>query len=200
MIHSSADVDERAVVRESASIWHLAQVREHASIGDQVIIGRGAYVGPGVIVGDHSKVQNGAMLYEPAVLEAGVFVGPAVILTNDRHPRAVRPDGEQMSRDDWSMEGVRVCQGASIGARAVCVAPVRIGRWAMIAAGSVVVRDVADFALMMGVPARQVGWVGHSGIRLESDPESPGRYRCPETHDEYVILSNGAMQPATDES
>ena len=134
----SADVDERAQIGAGTQVWHLAQVREDARIGAECTIGRGAYVGPGVVLGDRCKVQNHALVYEPAVVADGVFIGPGVVFTNDTFPRAVNLDGSLQTHDDWSAVAVTVDTGASIGARAVCVAPVRIGRWAMVAAGSVV--------------------------------------------------------------
>lgn len=185
-IESTADVDERALIGSGTVIWHLAQVREHADIGDDVIIGRGAYIGAGVRIGRNSKVQNHALVYEPAVLEAGVFVGPAAVLTNDTYPRAVNPDGTRKSGQDWDPVGVTIRAGASIGARSVCVAPVTVGRWALVAAGAVVIRDVPDFAVVVGVPARRVGWVGRAGVPLERVDGSSDRYRCPRTGDEYT--------------
>ena len=181
----SADVDERAVIGDGSSIWHLAQVREHAVLGANCIVGRGAYVGPGVRMGDNCKLQNYALVYEPAVLEDGVFVGPAVVFTNDHYPRAVAPDGSLKRGDDWEAVGVTVRRGASIGARAVCVAPVTIGRWALVAAGSVVVADVPDFALVAGVPARRMRWVGKAGVPLEPDG-GDGAWRCPQTGERYL--------------
>jgi UDP-2-acetamido-3-amino-2,3-dideoxy-glucuronate N-acetyltransferase len=180
----SADVDERAEIGDGSSVWHLAQVREDAVLGRNCIVGRGAYVGPGVRLGDNCKLQNYALVYEPAVLEDGVFVGPAVVFTNDHYPRAVSPDGSLKRGDDWEAVGVTVRQGGSIGARSVCVAPVTIGRWALVAAGSVVVKDVPDFALVAGVPARRLRWVGKAGVPLE--PDGDGRWRCPETGERYV--------------
>jgi acetyltransferase-like isoleucine patch superfamily enzyme len=180
----SADVDERAVIGEGSSVWHLAQVRENAVLGENVVVGRGAYVGSGVHVGANSKIQNYALVYEPAILEDGVFIGPAVVLTNDHYPRSINPDGSQKSGHDWEPVGVTVRQGASIGARSVCVAPVTVGRWALVAAGSVVVKDVPDFALVAGVPARRVRWVGKSGVPLE--PSGDGQWVCPRTGDRYV--------------
>jgi UDP-2-acetamido-3-amino-2,3-dideoxy-glucuronate N-acetyltransferase len=178
-VHPSADVDQRARLGDGTSVWHLAQVREHAVLGEGCVVGRGAYVGIGVRMGDHCKVQNYALVYEPAVLGNGVFVGPAVVLTNDQYPRAIAPDLSPKQADDWHPVGVTVGDGASIGARAVCVAPVRIGAWALVAAGSVVVKDVPDFALVAGVPARRVRWVGHAGVPLE--PAGTDLWRCPET-------------------
>lgn len=183
---SSADIDPTARVASTASVWHLAQVREHADLGEHVIVGRGAYVGSGVVVGANSKIQNYALVYEPAVLADGVFVGPAAVLTNDRLPRAVTPDGRQKAATDWQLVGVTVGQGASIGARAVCVAPVRIGAWAMVAAGAVVTADVPAHALVVGVPARRVGWVSRSGERLTVDPADPHTWVCPTTGDRFA--------------
>ena len=183
-IQPSADVDPTAVIGDGSSIWHLAQIRDGAVLGENCIVGRGAYVGSGVRIGNNVKIQNLALVYEPAVLESGVFIGPSVVLTNDHYPRAVNPDGTAKSAADWHPVGVTVRFGASLGARSVCVAPVTIGRWALVAAGAVVVADVPDFALMVGVPARRIGWVGRAGSPLE--PAGEGRYRCPVTEELYV--------------
>lgn len=145
------------------------------------------YIGPGVLIGDRCKIQNYALLYGPTVVSDGVFIGPAVVFTNDRYPRAINPDGAQKSAADWHPVGVTVMNGASIGARAVCVAPVIIGRWALVAAGSVVVRDVPDFALVAGTPARRIGWVGPAGERLVEVDGDPHRLRCPRTGTHFVL-------------
>lgn len=192
-IAATADVAETAVVGENTRIWHLAQVREDASVGSNCNIGRGAYVGPGVVIGSNCKLQNYALVYEPARLGDGVFVGPAAVLTNDLHPRAITPDGTLKGSEDWDAVGVTVGRGASIGARAVCVAPVSIGQWATVAAGAVVTRNVPDYAVVVGVPARQAGWVGEAGHPLKQD--GAGRWLCPVTGRRYVE-SNGQLAPA----
>ena len=189
----SADVAESASLGDGSAIWHLAQVRENAVLGANCIVGRGAYIGTGVTMGDNCKVQNYALVYEPAKLGHGVFVGPAVVFTNDHFPRSVSPDGSLKRGDDWEAVGVTCLDGASIGARAVCVAPVTIGRWAMVAAGAVVTKDVPDFALVAGVPARRIRWVGRAGVPLEQ--VDAHTWRCPETGELYVE-SNDSLTEA----
>ena len=190
-IAPSADVDDRAVIGDGSSVWHLAQVREEAVLGRNCIVGRGAYVGTGVQIGDNVKIQNYALVYEPARLESGVFIGPAVVLTNDHYPRAVNPDGSLKSGHDWEPVGVTVLEGASVGARATCVAPVTIGRWSLVAAGSVVVKDVPDFALVAGVPARRIRWVGRAGVPLETAGDD--LFRCPQTGALYKQLAEDSL-------
>ena len=180
----SADVDADVDLGAGSSVWHLAQVRSGARLGTSCIIGRGAYIGPGVQLGDNCKVQNYALVYEPARLGAGVFIGPAAVLTNDHFPRAVNPDGSLKSGSDWELVGVTIHDGASIGARAVCIAPVTIGKWAMVAAGATVTKDVPDFALVAGSPAKKIKWVGRAGVPLTAS--ASGEWICPSTGERYV--------------
>ena len=187
---SSAEVSLDATVGERTAIWQLAHVRERASIGSQCIIGRGVYVGPGVVIGDNCKIQNYALIYEPAVIGVGVFIGPSVVLTNDTYPRAINADGSLKTSRDWKPVGVTIAQGASIGAHTTCVAPVSIGEWAVVAAGSVVTRDVPAHALVAGVPARRIGWVGTGGRRLVVEGD---RLRCPDTG-EYFQEVQGRLE------
>lgn len=176
-VHATVDLDERAEVSAGCKIWHYSQIREFSRLGEGCIIGRNAYIGAGVVLGRNCKVQNHALVYEPAVLEDGVFIGPAAVLTNDEFPRAVNPDLTIKSAEEWKPVGVTVREGASVGARAVCVAPLVIGRWSTVAAGAVVTRDVPDFALVAGVPARRIGWMGRQGHRLVQT--ETGKFRCP---------------------
>lgn len=182
VVEPSSDVSPEASVGARTRVWHLAQVREGARVGADCIIGRGAYIGPGVELGDACKVQNYALVYEPARLADGVFIGPAVVLTNDEFPRAVTPDGGLKTAEDWTPVGVSIDRGASIGARAVVVAPVTIGAWALVAAGAVVTKDVPAHAIVVGVPARRVGWVGRAGQPLVAEGDE---WRCPLTGERY---------------
>jgi acetyltransferase-like isoleucine patch superfamily enzyme len=188
-----AEVQETATVGAGTKVWSLALVRDGAIVGTNCNLGRGAYVGPGVRIGNNCKIHTYALVFEPARVADGVFIGPHAVLTNDVNPRAVTPDGQLKGADDWDAVPVVIDEGAAIGARAVCVAPVRIGRWALVAAGAVVTRDVPDFALVAGVPARQIGWVGRTGKRLVAKGDN--RYVCPDTGTEYTE-SDGVLSEA----
>lgn len=183
-VHVTADVDETADLGPGTTVWHLAQIRENARLGRGCIVGRGAYVGPGVDIGDHVKLQNYALVYEPARLEDEVFIGPAVVLTNDLFPRSTDASGKLKRPADWEALGVVVRRGASVGARAVVLPGVVVGSWALVAAAAVVTRDVPDFALVAGVPARRIGWVGRAGVKLVAD--GAGRWCCPQTGEQYL--------------
>jgi acetyltransferase-like isoleucine patch superfamily enzyme len=187
----SADVDSSAVIGDGSSIWHLAQIRDEAVIGENCIIGRGAYIGSGVTMGKNCKVQNYALVYEPAKLGDGVFIGPAAVLTNDQFPRAVNTDLTLKSGSDWDALGVTIGDGASIGARAVCIAPITIGKWALVAAGAVVTKDVPDFALVAGVPAKRIRWVGRAGVPLEEIGNN--LFRCPQDQSRYRQVSENEL-------
>lgn len=195
-IAPDALVSGSASLGEGTTVWHLAEVREGARVGARCILGRGAYIDAGVVLGDDCKVQNQALVYAPAVIGDGVFVGPAACLTNDRHPRAVTPEGVRKSAADWEPVGVTCGDGASIGAAAVCVAPVAVGRWALVAAGAVVVRDVPDFALVAGNPARQIGWVGRAGARLRAGA-GPGEWTCPVTGAGYREVEGRLLEDSS---
>ena len=125
-VHQTADVDYRATLGPGTTVWHLAQIREHARLGNECIVGRGAYVGAGVIIGDNVKLQNYALVYEPAILEDNVFIGPAAVLTNDLNPRSVDVTGKLKRPEDWHASGVVVREGASVGANAVVVPGITI--------------------------------------------------------------------------
>lgn len=167
VIHSTAEVSPQAHIGEGTRIWHQVQVREGARIGSNCIIGQGSYVDFDVVIGDNVKVQNGAFLYHGLTIEDGVFVGPGACMTNDLYPRAITPDGQLKGHDDWTVGPTRICYGASIGAGAVVLPNVTIGRFALVAAGAVVTRSVPAHGLVAGVPARLIGYVCCCGHRLE---------------------------------
>jgi UDP-2-acetamido-3-amino-2,3-dideoxy-glucuronate N-acetyltransferase len=185
-------ISKDASIHSSSRVWAFSQIREGAVIGENVTISSHVYVGAGVSIGKNSKIQNNAMLFEPAEIGEGVFIGPGVILTNDKYPRAVNPDGSQKSLADWSAVGVHVKEGASIGAGSVCVAPITIGKWAVVAAGSVVVRDVKDYSLVAGTPALPIGWIGSLGVRLRELSES--EFECPLSRQRYLLSSDGNLE------
>ena len=191
-IHPSAEIATSSQIAKNVSIWQFAQVREHCVIGENVILGRGVYVGNGVIIGPNCKIQNYALIYEPAVLESGVFIGPGTILTNDLYPRAVNADGTQKTATDWEATGVTIRQGASIGARSVCIAPLEIGAWALVAAGSTVTRNVPAFGLVAGSPAKRIGWVGKAGVPLTD--KGSGYFVCPKTATSYFQKDDNTLQ------
>jgi acetyltransferase-like isoleucine patch superfamily enzyme len=180
-------IHSTVVIGRGTKIWENSKIRENSIIGSNCNLGRNVYIGPGIRIGDQVKIQNNALIYEPAVIEDSVFIGPGVIFTNDLYPRAVNEDGSIKKESDWTKQAVVVRTGASVGAGAICVAPVTIGKWSMIAAGSVVVKDVPNFALVAGIPAKQMGWLGKSGVKLTKEDE--GIYRCPKTGNKYKLVS-----------
>lgn len=199
-IHPTAEVAPDAVLGEGTRIWHQAQVRERASIGEQCIIGKGVYVDAGVRVGARCKIQNGAYLFHGCSIEDGVFVGPGVIFTNDRVPRAITPEGALKSDADWVVGETRVCLGASIGAGAIVLPGVTVGRFAMVAAGAVVSRDVPDHALVVGSPARVKGFVCACGSRLPSADDG-AKVSCPDCARTFVLTGvDGGQRCAPTES
>jgi UDP-2-acetamido-3-amino-2,3-dideoxy-glucuronate N-acetyltransferase len=165
-VHASAELEADVTVGARTSIWNRAVLRTGASLGSECIIGRDAFIDEGVRLGDRVKVQNGALVYHGVTVGNGVFIGPGAILTNDRYPRAVTATGDLARGDDWTVSPIELCDGCSIGAGAVVVAGTRVGRFATVGAGAIVTRDVPDYALVAGNPARRLGWVCACGTRL----------------------------------
>lgn len=197
-VHPTAEVSPAATIGEGASVWHQAQVREGAHVGAGCIIGKGVYIGADVHVGANCKVQNYSCVYEGTRLEDGVFVGPEVVFTNDRYPRAINPDGSLKSANDWDCQGATVRYGAAVGSRSVVLPGVTIGRWALVAAGSVVTKDVPDHALVGGNPARPMGWVCLCARRLDHGLKCPAcdrAYRQSEAGLELANPTSGGTEP-----
>lgn len=182
-IHPTAEVHKTAKIGSGTSIWNHCQVREDASIGAGCILGKDVYVDFGVQIGDNVKIQNGALIYHGVKIDDGVFVGPGAILTNDKRPRAINPDGTLKRDADWEVGEISVGYGAAIGAGAIVLPGVRIGRFAMVAAGAVVTRDVPDHTLVVGNPAVKVGFVCACGARLLDKPS--GKHICPDCGSGY---------------
>jgi UDP-2-acetamido-3-amino-2,3-dideoxy-glucuronate N-acetyltransferase len=188
-IHPTADVSPQARIGPGTRIWHHAQVREGARLGSQCIVGKGVYIDFGVEIGSKVKVQNYALLYHGATVEDGVFIGPRACLTNDSLPRAITPDGTLKAADDWQVGPIVVSYGASVGAGAIVLPGVTIGRFAMVGAGAVVTRDVPDFGLVIGQPARLAGYVCRCGRRLASIGD--GALWCATCEERYDLEASG---------
>ena len=187
---ATATISEKAVISKGVQVWNYSQVRENAFIGENTMVGSHVYIDANVKIGKNCKIQSGALIYDAAEISDFVFIGPGVILTNDRNPRAVKDNYEMKTSEDWFKVGVRVLNGASIGAGSVCVAPLVIGKWSLIGAGTVVIRDVPDFALIVGNPGKQIGWVGPGGVKLEKMSEFV--YQCPESKARF-LWSDGRL-------
>ena len=167
-IADTAIVHPGAALGSGCQVWHHSQVREGAVLGEGCIVGKDVYIDSDVRIGARCKIQNGALLYHGLTVGEGVFIGPQACFTNDRVPRAVNPDFSLKAADDWLVGETSVGDGAAIGAGAVVVTGVAVGRWAIVGAGAVVTRDVAPYALVVGNPARRIGWVCRCGRRLEA--------------------------------
>lgn len=165
-IHPSANVEDDASIGENTKVWHLCHIRRDARIGRDCVLGRGVFVDAGVQIGNAVKIQNYVSVFHGVTIEDGVFVGPHVCFTNDLFPRAVNPDMSLKATDDWVLTETRIKAGAAIGANSTIVCGITIGRWAMIGSGSVVTKDVPDYALVVGNPGRIIGYVTASGQRV----------------------------------
>jgi UDP-2-acetamido-3-amino-2,3-dideoxy-glucuronate N-acetyltransferase len=182
-IHPTAEVHETADIGPGTSIWNQCQVRERVRIGSGCILGKGVYIDFGVRIGDNVKIQNGALVYHGVTIDDGVFVGPGAIFTNDKRPRAINPDGSLKRDEDWEVGEIHVGYGAAVGAGAVVLPGVSIGRFAMVAAGAVVTRNVPDHALVVGNPAEHAGYVCACGGKLTE--HTPGKHTCSTCGVEY---------------
>ncbi len=196
VIHATAHVHETATIGAGTSIWHEAQVRERAVIGEECILGKSAYVDRDVHVGNRVKIQNRASLYHGVTIEDGVFIGPHVVFANDRMPRAINPDGTLKGEDDWTASPTTVHYGASIGAGSVILPGLRIGRYALVGAGSTVTHDVHDHALVAGNPARLMGYVCVCANRLIDSGEDPANHHwsCPACDRSFRVSGSGLVE------
>lgn len=184
--HPTADVSNEAHIGTQTQIWHQAQVREGVRIGSQCVVGKGVYIDFGVRIGNRVKIQNYASVFHGATVEDGVFIGPYACLTNDKLPRAITPDGRLKRDVDWEVGPILLKYGASIGAGATVLPGVTIGRFALVGAGALVTKDVPDYGLVVGTPARLVGYVCKCGRRLHREPG--GTWRCAVCQENYQQL------------
>jgi UDP-2-acetamido-3-amino-2,3-dideoxy-glucuronate N-acetyltransferase len=195
-IHPTADVSEDAVIGAGTRIWHQAQVREGAVIGKLCILGKGAYVDRNVRIGDHCKLQNGVFVFHGFNLENGVFLGPGAMLLNDKHPRAINPDGSPKAESDWVASEGLVEYGAAVGGGAVILPGVRIGRMAVVGSGAVVTRDVPERGIVAGNPARLRAFACDCGhpVALTSSGDRSRTYTCPKCGRVYELPAENNEQ------
>ena len=185
-IHPSAFVDEGAIIGDGTRIWHFCHISKAASIGKNCSLGQNVFVADNVKLGDNVKVQNNVSLYEGVILEDDVFCGPSVVFTNVINPRAT------VSRKD-SYKPTKVKRGATLGANSTIICGATIGSYAFVGAGAVVVKDVADFSLVVGVPAVHIGWMSRHGERLDLPLTGHASAKCPATREKY-ILNNDCVE------
>ena len=183
--HPTAVIDEDCSIGEGTRIWHFSHVMSHCVIGRNCNLGQNVVVSPQVVLGDNVKIQNNVSVYTGVVCEDDVFLGPSMVFTNVINPRSA-----VVRKDQYRETLVR--KGASIGANATIVCGNEIGEYAMIGAGAVITRPVPAYALMVGNPARQLGWVSEFGHRLQFDEQ--GRAACPETGQNYQLKENKVIR------
>jgi UDP-2-acetamido-3-amino-2,3-dideoxy-glucuronate N-acetyltransferase len=181
-IHASAIVDEGAVLGDGCRVWHFVHVSAGARIGQACSFGQNVYVGNDVLIGNNVKIQNNVSVYDAVTLDDDVFCGPSMVFTNVYNPRSAVARKDQYRR-------TLVRRGATLGANCTIVCGITIGEFAFVGAGAVVNRDVPPFALMLGVPARQAGWMSRFGERLVLPLQGEGEARCPHTGDVYRLRS-----------
>lgn len=176
----SAVIDEGATIDEGCHIWHFTHICSGAKIGKYVSLGQNVFVGNEVMIGDNCKIQNNVSIYDNIVLEDGVFCGPSMVFTNVHNPRAFVSRKKEYRR-------TLVKRGATIGANATIICGIEIGSFAFIAAGAVITKNVKPYALMAGVPAKQIGWMSEYGERISLPLKGFGEYECPNENKIYIL-------------
>lgn len=191
-IHDTADVSKAARIGKNVYIWHQCQIRENASIGDNCILGKNVYVDHHVKIGNNVKIQNNCSIYFGSQIEDGVFIGPHVCLTNDKIPRAITKEGRLKGSEDWSAAKILIKKGASIGAASVILPNIVIGQFAMIGAASVVTKNVPDYALVYGNPAKLISYVCKCGRKITKIEEIRNNLilYCPKCKEKIKITKN----------
>lgn len=180
IIHPTAIVDDGAEIGEGSRVWHWVHICGGAKVGKNVSLGQNVFVGNKVLIGDHCKIQNNVSLYDGVTLEDGVFCGPSMVFTNVYNPRSL------IERKSEYRQTV-VKKGATLGANCTIVCGTEIGEYAFVGAGAVINKNVKPYALMVGVPARQIGWMSEFGEQIPLPIEGQGQYQCPQTSQLYVL-------------
>lgn len=186
-IHKSAIIDEGAEIGDGSRIWHFTHVCAGAKIGARVSLGQNVFVGNQVIIGDDCKIQNNVSIYDNVTLEDGVFCGPSMVFTNVYNPRALIERKDQY-RDTLIKKGVTLAANCTI------VCGITVGEYAFVAAGAVVIKDVKPYALMVGVPAKQIGWMSQYGEQIPMPLAGDGEYKCPYTSQKYILKDDVIME------
>ena len=192
-IHPSAIVDEGAQIGDGSRVWHFAHVCAGAKIGRNVSLGQNVFVGNKVLIGDNCKIQNNVSVYDNVTLEEGVFCGPSMVFTNVYNPRSLI---ERKSE----YRNTLVKKSVSLGANCTIVCGVTIGEFAFVGAGAVINKDVKPYALMVGVPAKQIGWMSEFGEQLRLELTGDGEVRCSHTHDLYVLKDSQLTKQPSESS
>ncbi len=187
--HPSAIIDDGARIGEGSRVWHFVHVCAGACIGEGVSLGQNVFVGNRVVIGDRCKIQNNVSVYDNVTIEDEVFCGPSMVFTNVHNPRAA-VERKTEYRDTL------IRRGATLGANCTIICGVTVGQHAFVGAGAVVNRDVPDFALMVGVPARQIGWMSAFGERLNLPLTGEAEVLCPHTGDQYALRANHVHREA----
>ena len=179
-IHSTAIIDDNVQIGNDTFIWHWTHVSSGSRIGDNCTLGQNVFIGQNVEIGNNCKIQNNVSVYNSVILEDDVFCGPSMVFTNVYNPRA------EISRKD-EYRTTKVMQGSTLGANCTIICGVNIGKYAFIGAGAVINKDVSNFALMVGVPAKQIGWMSKFGEKIELPLNGKGIWKCKKTGEIYTL-------------
>jgi len=183
MIHPTAIVDEGAKIGEGSRVWHFTHVCAGAKIGDKCSLGQNVFVGNDVVIGNNVKIQNNVSVYDAVNIEDDVFCGPSMVFTNVYNPRSA-----VIRKDEYRKTLIK--RGATLGANSTIVCGITVGQYSFVGAGALINKDVPDFALMVGVPAKQIGWMSRFGERLDLPIKGNAETFCPHTNEKYVLLDD----------